>query len=116
MTAPTFPDVTRGPAKFFEALRESDQRIAERDELVFKASFAPPVTTYARCTCGSTFESRCSLIAITGKELHAAAAAADGDLALAIAVIEAINEARAAEDFEALRDWEELHDYCGEEL
>ncbi len=94
----------------------ADRLSAERDELALEASFAPPVTTYAQCSCGSTFESRCNAIAITKVELDAATAAADGDLNLAIDVISAINSARFAEDHAALADWEDMHAYCRDDL
>lgn len=118
-----FPDVTRGPSKFFAALAEADQRVDEHAELAWKASCAPPVTTFGSCPCGSVFEARESRVEVTEQERAAAAEAVadffgrapfDGvDAALVDRIIDVINRQRETEAYEALQDWRELHDYCG---
>ena len=119
------PDVANRSSKFFEALAAADQHIvkAERDEWV--ASFAPPVTSYRSCVCGSVMEKRGSdQIVVTDDEKLAAAEAVgdcmgrpldDFTLAVATHVLLAINGKRQDADVEADRDWYDAHAYCGDD-
>lgn len=105
-------------------LNAADAAAARVTAAEFAASFAPPVRTRARCSCGSVFEARDSEITVTEQEKSAAAdrvadllrdtpsAAALAD-AVVFAVIAAINTDRADDDFDALAEWNLEHAGCG---
>lgn len=111
------------PSKFFAALATADEHIAkaERDEWV--ASFAPPVTSYRSCVCGSVMEKRgTDQIVVTDDEKLAAAEAVgdcmgrpldDFTLAVVTHMLLAINGKRQDADVDADRDWYDAHAYCG---
>lgn len=120
MTAPAldrFADaltVARPATAFFAALDDADQRIAEREELQWQASMAPPVQSYASCLCGLVLEIRTETLKLTDAErIQVSAAIADLPRAAIVdGVVDALNEARAAADWQAMADWQDAHDYC----
>jgi hypothetical protein len=103
-------------------LDAADQSFAKLQNAQFTASFAPAITTYAQCSCGSVFEIHGGQINATGEEKAAASeAAADYFGAahvdtvyagLVARVIDVINHERASADYDALRDWEDAHAEC----
>lgn len=123
MTAFAFPARSRSTDAFWAANAHADARIVEHDRLAVEASFAPPVTTFASCPCGSVFEVRENRIEVTDTEKAAAAEVVadffgrgpldDLDTELINRIVAAINQQRETETLEALQDWQELHDYCG---
>ncbi|MCV7230718.1 hypothetical protein [Mycolicibacterium komossense] len=113
------------PSKFFAALDQADQKIAQFEQLQWTASFAPPITSFAKCVCGATFEVRGhggQIEATDDEQLEAAEAVADlfgralldVDLRVVARVIDKINHERAIEHYDALRDWESVHADCGD--
>lgn len=119
-------DTARPAAAFFAALDQADQRIAEREDLQWRASFAPPVRSFSTCSCGATYECRGSEIQLTDAERDAATrdiAAMYGDsqpgrhvFALVKLVVDAVNRVRADDDNQAMRDFDDAHAYCGDDL
>ncbi|MGB0971442.1 MAG: hypothetical protein ACPGVG_10815 [Mycobacterium sp.] len=104
--------LTAHPAtKFFDALAAADKRILREEDRSWAASFAPPVTTFAACPCGSTFEIHRAPISLSEAERQAANDALGG-LDVAQRVIDAINTSRDAEDAEALQAWHAAHERC----
>lgn len=99
---------------------------AARDKLAdtqWVASFAPPITSYAQCVCGSVLEKRgTDQINVTADEKDAAAQAVadmlgrsvldDLDPRIVARVIDAINHERACADAAADRDWDDAHHDC----
>lgn len=114
MTAIASPAGSRSTDAFWKANARADARIVERDRLTAVASFAPPVTASGSCPCGSVFEARENRIELTELEL-AAAIGAGVDIDTITTVIDAINQHRETETLDALQDWQDFHDYCGEE-
>lgn len=108
-----------GVAAVLNAAEAAAARVAAAE---FEASFAPPVRTRARCSCGSVFEARDNQIDATIAEKAAAAEAvaellpiAGGDIAgrLVARVVDAINTVRADDDYDALADSNLEHSGCG---
>ncbi|KAB7752905.1 hypothetical protein [Mycolicibacterium mucogenicum] len=99
---------------------------AKVDDLEYRASFAPAVTSGGYCPCGSRFEVRREEITASEPELAAAVAAVadlfgrgpldDLDKSVVEAVLAAINTERARDDHQALMDWNDAHSYCGVDL
>lgn len=113
----------RPPAKFFDALAQADAHLAKHQDLEVAASFAPPVRSAGHCVCGSVIECRDNQLDVTAEETAAAVGAvadllgsgAPAGLAALIVdrVIDAINQHRADDDHDAMRDWADVHADCG---
>lgn len=102
----------RTATAFFDALTKADKAIELTEHLDWLASFAPPVTRFGSCTCGSVYEDRTERIELTDDERDAVADALGGATHLADIVVGAINAARDREGDEAFRDWYDAHADC----
>lgn len=126
MTAGTLDRIgtalTARPATvFFDALTAADEHIRRDDDLAWTASFAPAITAFAKCPCGSTYEVRGDRLDVTDDEKLAAAEAhadmyghamEDHDLQAVDGVIAAIASARASESWEVQENWNLVHEGC----
>lgn len=104
--------VFRPAGVFFEALDQADKAIERVQRLELLASFAPPLTRFGSCTCGSVYEDRSERIDLTDDERDAVADALGGARHFADIVVGAINAARDREGHEAFRDWYDAHTFC----
>lgn len=114
------------PRGVLAVLDAADVAHAKLADAEYVASFAPPITSYRSCVCGSTMEKRGSdQIDVTADEKAAAGHAiaamqsrpADELTASIVArVIDAINHERAVADADADRDWDDAHAYCQDDL
>jgi hypothetical protein len=116
---------TRGAEKFFDALDAADARVHQTERAEWTATFAPPIRSYAACSCGRTFECRDDQIRLTDDERTEAVAEMadmlgrspldDLDRVTVDRVIAAINTVRVHEDHAAMRDFQDAHAYCGDD-
>lgn len=105
-------------------LNAADTAHQDLEDAQWIASFAPPITSYRSCVCGSTVEVRGSdQIDVTAAERDAAAEAVANIMGrprdafamqIVTRVLHAINHERAVTDGDADADWHSVHAACGD--
>lgn len=115
------------PVAFFAALGAADARCREAERVAEVASYAPPIRRFAACPCGATLECRDDHVTLTDDERYAAMMSAAGvlecerladldDPRLIDVVIDTINRARDDQDYEAMHDFDSVHECCRDDL
>lgn len=102
----------RSAGAFFDAIDQADKAIERTERLEWLASFAPTVTRFGSCTCGSVYEDRSERIELTDGERDAVADGLGGATHFADIVVDAINAARDRAGQAAHDDWCNDHVYC----